>query len=189
MLRPRPHITLYYPGLWTPPPSPPPPPRPEGLELQLWAWGGGGNDRQGLETAESDSHLPHHPTRSGATSGSASPSGRGRRAWTAPGARGPRGVTAAGRAAAACPPPADTATAPGQFSGPSAGEAGGPSPRPPCPISPVRPCFQADHRGQVLPGRETEAPLLQHRGEFPQDLKPGPSDTRKERHKSVSNEL
>ena len=84
---------------------------------------------------QSPTHLPHHPTRSGATSGSAFPSGRGRRAWTAPGARGPRGVTAAGRAVAACPPPADTATAPGQFSGPSAGEAGGPSPRPPCPIS------------------------------------------------------
>ncbi|XP_047633143.1 A disintegrin and metalloproteinase with thrombospondin motifs 10 isoform X5 [Phacochoerus africanus] len=53
---------------------------------------------------------------SGATSGSASLSGRGPRAWTAPGARGLRGATAAGRAAAACPPPAVTATAPGRRS-------------------------------------------------------------------------
>lgn len=64
--------------------------------------------------------LPHYPARSGAISGSASLSGRGPRAWTAPGARGLRGATAAGRAAAACPPPAVTATAPGQPSGPSA---------------------------------------------------------------------
>lgn len=80
---------------------------------------------------------PHHPTRSGATSGSASPSGRGRRAWTAPGARGPRGATAAGRAAAACPPPAVTATAPGQPPGPAAGGAGRAvlAPHSPCPIS------------------------------------------------------
>lgn len=48
------------------------------------------------------------------------------------------------------------------------GEAGGPCPLFPLPhFSPVRPRFQADHRGQVLPGRETEAPLLQHRGESP----------------------
>ncbi|XP_073076661.1 A disintegrin and metalloproteinase with thrombospondin motifs 10 isoform X3 [Manis javanica] len=59
-----------------------------------------------------DSPLPS--ARSGATSGCVYPSGRGRRAWTGPGARGPRGETAAGRAAAACPPPAATATAPGQ---------------------------------------------------------------------------
>ncbi|XP_057565106.1 A disintegrin and metalloproteinase with thrombospondin motifs 10 isoform X5 [Hippopotamus amphibius kiboko] len=67
-------------------------------------------------------------TRGGATSGSAFPLGRGRKAWTAPGAHGPRGATAAGRAAAACPPPAVTATAPGQPSGPSAGRAGRSSP-------------------------------------------------------------
>ena len=47
-------------------------------------------------------------------------------------------------------------------------EAGGPCPLFPLPhFSPVGPLFQADHRGQVLPGRETEAPLLQHRGESP----------------------
>lgn len=126
-------IPVYGPHLHPSPFASP----PEGLELRLWGWGGGGNDRQGLKTAESDSP-PHHPTGSGATSGSASPSGRGRRAWTAPGARGPRGVTAAGRAAAACPPPADTATAPGQPSGPSARR--GWRPLPPIPPAPFLSC-------------------------------------------------
>lgn len=53
--------------------------------------------------------------RSGATRGSACPSGRGRRAWTEPGGRGHRGGSAAGRAAAACPRPCATATAPGTW--------------------------------------------------------------------------
>ncbi|KAB0390767.1 hypothetical protein E2I00_000393, partial [Balaenoptera physalus] len=42
----------------------------------------------------------------------------------------------------------------------------------------------ADDRGQVLPGRETEAPFLQHRCESPQDPKPGtlgPSYTREKK--------
>ncbi|XP_012921253.1 A disintegrin and metalloproteinase with thrombospondin motifs 10 isoform X1 [Heterocephalus glaber] len=61
-------------------------------------------------------HQQHPGRRGGATSGFVSPSARGRKAWTAPGARGPHGATAAGRAAAACPPPVATATAPGQSS-------------------------------------------------------------------------
>ncbi|KAM5187607.1 A disintegrin and metalloproteinase with thrombospondin motifs 10 isoform 6-T6 [Callospermophilus lateralis] len=87
------------------------------------SWGRGPEPRA---CADQDSALSISPQNhhqkippSGATSGCVSPSGRGRRAWTGPGARGPRGATAAERAAAVCLLPAATATAPGQPSGAS----------------------------------------------------------------------
>lgn len=178
-------IQVYGPHLHPPPFAPP----PEGLELQLWAWGGGGNDRQGLETAESDS-----------PASSSHPQWCYKRVCVPFGSR-PEGVDGAwgpwtpwGDCSRTCGGGVSSSSrhcdSPRSVLRPFCRRGGRPLPASPLPhFSPVRPRFQADHWGQVLPGRETEAPLLQHRGEFPQDLKPGPSDTRKERHKSVSSEL
>lgn len=63
------------------------------------------------------------------------------------GARGPRGETAAGLAAVACPPPAVTATAPGQSSGTPERKWRGP-PLLPLPYpSPVLPPFPGQPSG------------------------------------------
>lgn len=64
-----------------------------------------------------------------------------------PGARGPRGATAAGRAAVACPLPAVTVTVPGQPSGlPARREE---RPRPPVPPAPSLSCAPTPSRPTI----------------------------------------